>query len=293
MINSVNISGIRGFLKIKEGSEDYLYSHFSSTSLIALEIPFQVNAFIAGFCLKGVIELTIGINKYIINPFDFIIIPSNELIKISKVSDDFDFEQVIISTDFISKINISTKMFINFYISVEQNHIVSVNNRESRALILSLFDSINKLSKFYNAPSFKIIIQHYIYAFLYTISYIHEQFAPDTYITSNSKFKLLKHFFLLLQKHYKKQHSVNFYACELCVTSKYFSKCIKSLTGRTAGEWIRSIIILEAKIMLSKNDKFIQEIAIELNFSDQMAFSRFFKKYTGVSPQKYRLSESG
>jgi len=48
----------------------------------------------------------------------------------------------------------------------------------------------------------------------------------------------------------------------------------------------------EAKVLLRSTSLSAAEIAYQLNFSDPAAFSRFFKKSTGLTPLKYRLQET-
>ncbi|WP_222597054.1 helix-turn-helix domain-containing protein [Chitinophaga pinensis] len=47
-------------------------------------------------------------------------------------------------------------------------------------------------------------------------------------------------------------------------------------------------MILEAKRQLHLTRRSIKEIAYSLQFSDEFYFSRFFKKFTKVSPQTFR-----
>lgn len=88
----------------------------------------------------------------------------------------------------------------------------------------------------------------------------------------------------------RKWNEVSQYSTELCVTPVYLSRVIKSVTGKTAMEWINEARISEAKIMMRNGDISIQEISEELNFSDQSSFGKFFKKHTGMSPLEYRRS---
>lgn len=93
----------------------------------------------------------------------------------------------------------------------------------------------------------------------------------------------------LLATNYAAQHEVQFYAKELCMTPKYFSKIITDVTGRGANSWINEYIINKAKNMLrTRPDLSLQRIGYLLGFPEQASFTRFFHKQTGVSPRNFR-----
>lgn len=112
--------------------------------------------------------------------------------------------------------------------------------------------------------------------------------------TSSENFKvnhlesLAIRFMQLLVEKCRMWHEVSDYSTELCVTSVYLSRTIKSFSGQTAMDWINKARIAEAKILLRKPDVTVQEVAEMLNFSDQSAFGKFFKKHTGKSPVEYK-----
>ena len=58
--------------------------------------------------------------------------------------------------------------------------------------------------------------------------------------------------------------------------------------GVSAGTLIRERVILEAKRLLINLDLMVSEIADKLNFDDQSYFIKFFKKYEGITPEKFR-----
>lgn len=94
-----------------------------------------------------------------------------------------------------------------------------------------------------------------------------------------------------LAQHFRTHRDVEFYAGKVCLSPKHFSTVVKQETGHTAGWWIHSQVISEAKILLSmRRDLNIQTVANQLGFPDQAAFCRFFKRQTGLSPTDYRVS---
>lgn len=78
------------------------------------------------------------------------------------------------------------------------------------------------------------------------------------------------------------------YAEMLFVTPNHLNALVSATTGKSAGELIRDRVLLEAKRMLVNSDQNINEIAYQLDFEDNAYFSRFFKKYTSVTPDEFR-----
>jgi AraC-like DNA-binding protein len=78
------------------------------------------------------------------------------------------------------------------------------------------------------------------------------------------------------------------YAVELHVTQNYLNDTIKAISGKTPGELIREKIIREASSLLLYTQLNIAEICYLLKFEDPSYFSRFFKRYTGLTPTEHR-----
>jgi AraC-like DNA-binding protein len=109
----------------------------------------------------------------------------------------------------------------------------------------------------------------------------------DRYNTSCNN-TIVDRFMELVQEHYREERLIGFYADKLCITPKYLSKLVKENTGRSAGDWIESHVILEARAMLQSSDMTIQQISAALNFPNQSFFGKYFKRVTGMSPKQYR-----
>ncbi len=81
-------------------------------------------------------------------------------------------------------------------------------------------------------------------------------------------------------------------AKHVALNPSYFSKLFAKETGITVKKYISKAKINTAINMLNNSDYSISEIALSLGFSSQSAFSSVFKKYTGLTPLKYKNSDN-
>jgi AraC-like DNA-binding protein len=102
------------------------------------------------------------------------------------------------------------------------------------------------------------------------------------------KQNILFNFRALVNQYYITKRLPKDYAPILYVTANYLNALCKDLLGRSAGQVIRDKILLEAKRLMVNVDLSISEIAYKLNFTDNSYFTKFFKKYTGLTPQEFR-----
>lgn len=71
-------------------------------------------------------------------------------------------------------------------------------------------------------------------------------------------------------------------------SEKYCSDLFHSTMGESFTEYLRQRRLEKATFLLSMSDKSVVDISQALGFSDQSAFSHFFKRATGQSPVRFR-----
>lgn len=101
---------------------------------------------------------------------------------------------------------------------------------------------------------------------------------------------ILFQFRKLVDSYYAEKRLPKDYAAMLYITPNHLNALVSDLLGKSAGEVIRDRILLEAKRLLVNAELNIAEIAYQLSFTDNSHFTKFFKKYTGVTPEEFRRS---
>lgn len=81
---------------------------------------------------------------------------------------------------------------------------------------------------------------------------------------------------------------LDYYAAQLCISSKYLSTIIRQTTKMTAQEWIMRVTLFNAKQLLLNSNLGIAEIADQLKFSTASTFIRFFRNRTELTPKAFR-----
>ena len=82
--------------------------------------------------------------------------------------------------------------------------------------------------------------------------------------------------------------SVAYCAEELNLSANYFGDLIKKETGKTAQEYIQTIVIDLAKERIFDPARSVSQIAYGLGFKYPQHFTRLFKQKVGMSPVEYR-----
>jgi AraC family transcriptional activator of pobA len=100
--------------------------------------------------------------------------------------------------------------------------------------------------------------------------------------------QLYRRFSEVLERDFARHHDARHYADELGVPQAVLSRALAEVTGRATKERITERRMLEAARLLRFSDLTVGEIAFRSGFSDQLYFSRAFKRHYGEAPMTYR-----
>ena len=268
--------------------------HYESKMDI-IEYPCRFHGYMAFFCIKGEFEVEINLKKFTIRKDSMFIYTPGNIVRVTNIDprekESVHFVVVAISEDLMSSTRFDFSKLYNESLRLLESPCVVINENE-RGLYRKYFDLIQEVSKM-RMPN----MRESVTALISSIFYLMGAMWTDRLTAAkknggdemSTRSKIVLEDFLLLVRDYNtKERSLSFYADKLYLTPKYLSKLIKSVSGKSAHEWIDSFVILEAKNLLKYSDMSIKSIVYELNFPNQTTFYRFFKTKTGMTPSEYR-----
>lgn len=250
--------------------------------------PLQMNACTMLFVISGEMALTIDYKEFKATENCLVFLTERHLLSSVLVSKDFKGYHIMVDNVFFKNSThgeMPPKQGVVYY--ARQNPVLSFE----KEVFDTLIDNVKQLSYNILRSSHRYqnnLIVNNMAVFAYEVW--NKSVQEDKMESQNPHEEIALRFFDLVFDHCKEQHEVSFYAEQLCVTPVQLSRAVKNVMGKSALNIIHDIMLTEAKIQLRKQNVSIQQIADYLNFSDQAAFSKFFKKNTGVPPTAFRKS---
>lgn len=254
-----------------------------------LTIPCRVDAISVMFCTQGCMRVKVDFKEYTIEAgMVYVNLPQN-IVQIEYL-DNFRVIGVVASTPYMKALNTDITMLMPlFHHFQKQNSIVI--DKEKMSLLTRYSELLNITVRTQNSPYKREIVRNIISMLCYSVSEIVDSSKrADIYesIISTKHAMVYERFMRLLVENYATQRGVAFYAEQLSLTPKYFSRIISDFSGRSAAGWIDEYVMIEAKTLLKFSRMTIAQISEYLNFASQSFFGRYFKHHAGVSPGEFR-----
>jgi len=107
---------------------------------------------------------------------------------------------------------------------------------------------------------------------------------------NNRAEEIFHDFILLVEQNFRRERRVAWYSGQLCLSPKYLSEMVKSVSGNTPSDWIDHYVMIELRVLLRNTAFSVKEIAHMMNFSNQSFLGKYFKERMDMSPSEYRRS---
>ena len=251
---------------------------------IPLHSPYRGEYYKISLCLRGTAVLKANLSTYTVGPGSLVLATPEVIKEWGATSDDYETLSVFFTKDFITRHNAATGK-LHFLVE-PPSYVLPLGAAEAAAIAASL--------RFFQQKYYALntqrdnILRNILTGLLYEIGALYDQHPAPLGAGQPRSQQLAAAFRQLVQAHCASVRTVSFYAATLCITPKHLTELVKAATGRPPSEWIAEAVVLEAKALLQNPALPVQQVAASLQFADQFAFSRFFKKSTGLSPTAYR-----
>lgn len=246
----------------------------------------RLKAGIFALCVEGNLRASINLTEYTLKPNDFITLMPGSIIQFCEQKESFRLSFIGFSSEFMDCVNM-IKSTMSALPTIYENPIISLS--EDRAYFINdyfhLLERVQAKEKSINRE----MVKHILLTMIHGISDLYQGESWPNKITTRSD-EIHKKFIQLVMKNYTSKRQTAFYASQLSISPQHLCMIIKQKTGRSVSDIIVDMIIMDAKSQLMATDLTIQEISYSLNFPNVSFFGKYFKRYVGVSPQKFRNS---
>ena len=260
---------------------------FDTESVISLyNGPTKLEVLTVGLCLEGTGTFNISLREFQLFPGLMVIALPNQIVEQRCFSSDFKAIFFAVSKNLLETLpKISNVLSLFFYLKDYPCFNLTPQEQET---VKEYHAFIRKRLKNKEALYRKEVVMGLMQGFFFELCPRLTCTASNIMKNKSRKEYIFERFYESLVESYQSERSVKFYADQLCLTPKHLSGVVKEVSGKTVGEWIDELVILEAKALLNSSSMNIQEIADRLNFSNQSFFGKYVKSYLGMSPARYR-----
>ena len=247
-----------------------LNGHLQHTRFLEKEKIYQIVEPRLVLGMDGQADICLNLQDYHLEKGCLLLLPSDTILEIKNVSDDAR----VVALGFREGINLTDEIVLN-----------ASPAEFSRILRMIYFTWDILQLKPYRRKTIQNLLQSIISDIQYIKDIADESEKHDQSTRTQDVFMKFKR---LVHKYCFSERSIPFYASQLHVTPHHLSAIIRKASGHSVMYWINRATIQEAKLLLKTNDAMGYEIADQLHFSSASAFSKFFKRETGMTPKMYQ-----
>lgn len=256
-------------------------------SRIYSDMPFIFDGIAFGICTAGSAEVYVNYRKYEVKSGSLLTVMPRQICSAESHSPDFSVKLLLLHFQFAD--TVSPLKDINML-----KHIYDSPLRDAAGSLpeelLELYSLIGRYSARNELYLHDTIVSSLITAFVCRVvsDYRNDCKAPAAARHRSRKEEITYRFFRLLSVDFMCSRDVAFYAGKLCISAKYLTTAVSEVTGVPASQWINTAVLTEIKQRLRLGSCTVASIAEDMNFPTASALSRYFRRYTGMTPSDYR-----
>ncbi|KZE80941.1 helix-turn-helix domain-containing protein [Myroides marinus] len=237
---------------------------------------------------KGEVTEMIGPREYQFKEQTMYFISDNQLHQIKEWTEDLEGIMCLFDSDyFLLCLKHQIKLNSFPFFQMDQPPFVKLNEREVE-MMRHLFWKLNQEQCQKETFNDDLLVRMFLNIILIEAERIYNKQSSSTPFVLTRKEQLVAKYQLLVTQKAIELKQVSQYADLLNVHPHYLNDVVKEVSNQPASYFIHKHLIEESKSRLIQTNATVSQIAIDLNFTEESYFGRFFKKKTGVTPLQYR-----
>lgn len=251
--------------------------------------PSRMKALFLALCTSGHAQYTVDTKMHEVSAGDVIIISEEQVVADYKLSDDCKGIALIMSYNFFQNIVSGIHELSPLFLFARTHPVFHLDDNQTKALENDIEHIKEKIADVGHRFRRELVMTM-LKALIIDMSNIIYQFQQVGDEMQTRAEVIFRDFIQAVEKNYRTERRVSWYAQQLCITSKYLSETVRTVSRRTPSDWIDSYVTRELRVMLRNSTMSIKQIADELNFANQSFLGKYFKEHVGMSPSKFRKS---
>lgn len=269
------------------GNEVTLFDDISWNDLA--ETPTQIGFLLIALCTEGEASFTINGNVQYMKKGDLVISFGNQVFDEQHIDENFHGKAMLMSRAFAQNCIVGLNKMWPYLLYLMEHPVLNLTGEE-QTWIEDCYALISRRLSKKPGRYMREATESLVRAFYFEIcNLLDARVQPTTQTKAQTRaYAIFDQFIRLVSVHYKQERSVEWYSSEMCLTPKHLSEVVKQVSGRTAGQWITTLVMIEIKSLLSNTSLSIKEITDEMNFPNQSFLGKYFKNIEGISPSDFR-----
>ena len=255
----------------------------STTNLFLKNLPAEYFSpcYTLQFVTKGGFQVSINNQEYNLQANDgYLIIPDFFMRRLEPTSEHLELYVMSISRKFMMEMNLQFPLSLISHIYIHPTWHMSAEKVQG---VIRYFDLLREVIDTQNRTATMFLVNSFFHFLAGDIANT-KQNVPS----SSRNEEITGRFMHLVDAYCDRHHNLDWYAEQLCLTTRYVANTVKETLGMTASSCIEFALTQRAKTLLCTTTLSVQEIADQLGFQNQSHFGTFFKRHTGSSPAAFR-----
>ena len=232
-------------------------------------------------CHSGAMHLLLNYHKLSLSAGQIFIALPGMIIDTREISSDFSATTMLLSERFTDSLNLGSPY--RTLLSIQRQPILTLMAGMEEAMA-NFVGMVRGLLSQPSHPNLDRVLHLLFESWFFGFGpYLH---SNESQRIATAAEQHTEQFLRLVEQNFRQQHSLDWYASQMSITTKRLGICVKQTSGRTAADWIERHRLHEALRLLRSGKLSVKEVASQLGFPNQSTFGTWFKHLTGTSPSR-------